>query len=109
MAKATTATKPQTPPEAFIIILVLLMIIIPAIFYFMFYSDLTAKRDNTIRRIDAIRQEKVQVNHRTLVNTAELCDNDSTISIRGSGRFTFRGVIRHTRKDRIVVGFSQDI
>lgn len=61
MAKATTATKPQTPPEAFIIILVLLMIIIPAIFYFMFYSDLTAKRDNTIRRIDAIRQEKVQL------------------------------------------------
>jgi RNA-binding protein YlmH len=38
-----------------------------------------------------------------------LCDNDSTISIRGSGRFTFRGVIRHTRKDRVVVGFSQDI
>lgn len=56
-----------------------------------------------------IHQEKVQVNHRTLVNTAELCDNDSTISIRGSGRFTFRGVIRHTRKDRVVVGFSQDI
>ena len=56
-----------------------------------------------------VRQERVQVNHRTLVDTAELCDNDSTISIRGTGRFTYRGVLRRTRKDRIVVGFSQDI
>ena len=54
-----------------------------------------------------IRQERVQVNHRTLVQPAELCDNNSTISIRGTGRFTYLGVIRRTRKDRIVVGFTQ--
>lgn len=56
-----------------------------------------------------IRQERVQVNHRTLVQPAELCDNNSTISIRGTGRFTYLGVIRRTRKDRIVVGFMQYI
>ena len=56
-----------------------------------------------------IRQERVQVNHRTLVQPAELCDNNSTISIRGTGRFTYLGVIRRTRKDRIVVGFTQYI
>ena len=56
-----------------------------------------------------IRQEKVQVNHHSLVKPDELCDNNSTISIRGCGRFTYNGVIRRTRRDRIVVGFTQDI
>ena len=56
-----------------------------------------------------IRQEKVQVNHRPLVDPAEVCNNDCTISIRGVGRFTFLGVERRTRKDRSVVRFSQDI
>ncbi len=56
-----------------------------------------------------IRQDKVQVNHRPLVKPDELCDNDCTISIRGCGRFTYKGVLRRTRKDRIVVELSQDI
>ena len=56
-----------------------------------------------------IRQDRVQVNHRSLVDLDELCDNNSTISIRGTGRFRYLGVVRKTRKDRIVVRFSQDI
>ncbi len=56
-----------------------------------------------------IRQDKVQLNHRPLVEPDELCDNDCTISIRGAGRFRYLGVVRRTRKDRIVVRFSQDI
>lgn len=56
-----------------------------------------------------IRADKVQINHRPLVDTDELCDNDCTISIRGTGRFRYRGVVRRTRKDRIVAQFSQDI
>ena len=56
-----------------------------------------------------IRQDKVQLNHRPLVEPDELCDNDSTISIREAGRFRYLGVVRRTRKDRIVVRFSQDI
>lgn len=56
-----------------------------------------------------IRQDKVQMNHRPLVEPDELCDNDCTISIRGTGRFRYLGVVRKTRKDRIVVRFSQDI
>ena len=56
-----------------------------------------------------IRQERVQMNHRALVEPDELCDNDCTISIRGTGRFRYLGIVRKTRKDRIVVRFSQDI
>ena len=56
-----------------------------------------------------IRHEKVMINHRALVDPSELCDNDSTISIRGTGRFKYLGVVRHTKKDRIVVRFSQEI
>jgi len=56
-----------------------------------------------------IRQDRVQMNHRPLVEPDELCDNDCTISIRGTGRFRYLGIVRKTRKDRIVVKFSQDI
>ncbi|MBR2767588.1 MAG: RNA-binding protein [Solobacterium sp.] len=61
------------------------------------------------KAVSMIREGKVQLNHRPLVKPDEVCDNDSTISIRGSGRYHFLGIVRRTRKDRIVVRFSQDI
>ena len=56
-----------------------------------------------------IREGRVQLNHRALDAPDELCDNDSTISIRGVGRFRYLGPQRRTKKDRIVAAFSQDI
>ncbi len=56
-----------------------------------------------------IRQGRVQLNHVTLVNADEVCDNNVTISIRGTGRFTYLGVTGKTRKDRITVEFLQSI
>jgi RNA-binding protein YlmH len=38
-----------------------------------------------------------------------LCNNNVTISIRGSGRFKYLGICRTTRKDRIVAAFRQSV
>ncbi len=56
-----------------------------------------------------IQQGLVQVNHVTLVSGDKTCNNNCTISIRGHGRFTFTEVKNHTKKDRIVCEFIQDI
>ena len=58
---------------------------------------------------EMIRQGLVQVNHITLEEPDELCNNNFTISIRGIGRFTYAGVLRKTRSDRIAAEFLQDI
>ena len=58
---------------------------------------------------EMIRQGKVQINHRVLEAPDKMCDNGNTISIRGTGRFTYQGVRNHTKKDRIVAEFLQDI
>lgn len=56
-----------------------------------------------------IRAGRVQLNHVTLVDADELCDNNVTISIRGTGRFTYLGASGKTRKDRITAEFLQSI
>ena len=58
---------------------------------------------------EMIRQGKVQINHRVLEAPDKMCDNGNTISIRGTGHFTYQGVRNHTKKDRIVAEFLQDI
>lgn len=65
-----------------------------------------------ISRTDAkhmITQGLVQVNHVTLVEPDELCNNNCTISIRGKGRFRYTGSVHKTKKDRIVVEFLESI
>ena len=59
--------------------------------------------------VEMIREQHVQINHRPIAGPDELCDNGCTISIRGAGRFTYKGIVRTTRKDRIVAAFLQDI
>ena len=56
-----------------------------------------------------IIQGLVQVNHVTLVEPDELCNNNCTISIRGRGRFLFTGEVHKTKKDRIVAEFLESI
>ena len=56
-----------------------------------------------------IRSGKVQFNHVTLVDVDEVCDNNVTISIRGTGRFRYLGAVGKTRKDRITAEFLQSI
>ena len=58
---------------------------------------------------EKIRQGLVQVNHVTLEEPDELCNNNVTISIRGTGRFTYVGALRKTKSDRIVAEFLQDL
>lgn len=50
-----------------------------------------------------IKEGYVKVNHIPLEETSYLCDNDSAISIRGYGRFHFNGVVKQTKKDRLVI------
>lgn len=58
---------------------------------------------------EMIRQGLVQLNHITLEAPDELAYNNVTISIRGTGRFTYLGTLRKTRGDRIAAEFLQDI
>ena len=58
---------------------------------------------------EMIRQGLVQVNHITLEEPDYLAYNNVTISIRKTGRFTYLGVLRKTRSDRIVAEFLQSI
>lgn len=54
-----------------------------------------------------IRAQKVSINHEILVETSKLCNNDDTISIRGVGRFVYLGILKNTKKERILVEFEQ--
>lgn len=58
---------------------------------------------------EMIRQGLVQLNHVTLEEADELCNNNVTISIRGIGRFTYAGSSRHTKSGRIAAEFLQDM
>ncbi len=58
---------------------------------------------------EMIRQGLVQVDHITLEEPDKVCHNGCTISIRGTGRFTYRQTTHTTRKDRIVAEFLQDL
>ena len=58
---------------------------------------------------EMIRQGLVQLNHVTLEEPDELCNNNVTISIRGIGRFTYAGASRQTRSGRIAAEFLQDM
>ena len=54
-----------------------------------------------------IKQGLVSINHVMLDVPDKLCDNNDTISIRGVGRFIYRGVQHKTKSDRVVAVFDQ--
>ena len=56
-----------------------------------------------------IRQGLVQVDHVTLVDADEVCNNNCTVSIRGTGRFQYVGQTYTTRKGKIGAKFLQSI
>ena len=56
-----------------------------------------------------IREGLVSVDHRVLEAPDELCNNNVTISIRGSGRYVFKGLLRKTKSGRSAAEFMQYI
>lgn len=54
-----------------------------------------------------IKNKFVKVNQVILEEIAYLCDNDSVISIRGAGRFVFKGILKKTKKDHLVILVEQ--
>lgn len=66
---------------------------------------LTAAMANVSRKQaqDFIKAGYVKVNHIPLEESSYLCNNNSAISIRGYGRFHFKGVLKQTKKDRLVI------
>ena len=58
---------------------------------------------------EMIQHSLVQINHVTVERPDIACKEDDVISIRGTGRFTFKGIARKTRNDRIAAVFLQDI
>ena len=47
------------------------------------------------------------MNHMVLDVPDKVCDNNDTISIRGEGRFIYRGVQHTTKSDRVVAVFDK--
>ena len=58
---------------------------------------------------EMIRQGLVQVDHVTLVDADEVCNNNCTVSIRGTGRFQYVGQTYTTRKGKVRAKFLQSI
>ncbi|MBR4162614.1 MAG: RNA-binding protein [Solobacterium sp.] len=58
---------------------------------------------------EMIQHSLVQINHVPVDRPDITCKEDDVISIRGTGRFTFKGITRKTRNDRIAAVFLQDI
>ncbi len=58
---------------------------------------------------EMIRAGLVQLNHVTLEEPDKMCDNNVTISIRGTGRFTYLGTNHSTKSGRIAAEFLQYI
>lgn len=54
-----------------------------------------------------IRSQKVSLEHKILDDCSVLCHNESTISVRGYGRFVLKGQRGQTRSDRIVAEFEK--
>lgn len=52
---------------------------------------------------EMIRAGLVKVDHVVLEQTSYLCNNNSAISIRGTGRFQFLEVSKKTKKDHLVI------
>lgn len=52
---------------------------------------------------DLIRAGFVKINQVVLEETSRICNNNSTVSIRGYGRFLIRDTGRRTRKDNLVI------
>ena len=48
--------------------------------------------------------EKVFVNGAVKLSPSAIANVNDKISVRGFGRFIYKGVLRHTKKDRLVVG-----
>ena len=50
--------------------------------------------------------EKVFVNGKAEVRPSTVADIGDRISVRGFGRFIYKGVLRHTKKDRLVISID---
>ncbi len=50
-----------------------------------------------------IKGGNVQVNHLVLEDCSALCNNNAVLSIRGYGRFIYKGVCKQTKKENYVV------
>ncbi len=50
-----------------------------------------------------IKSKFVKVNQVVLEEIAYLCDNDTVISIRGSGRFILKQIVKKTKKDHFIL------
>ena len=61
------------------------------------------------RAAEMIRMGMVSLNHEPLAAGDEVCDNNVTISIRGTGRFIYLGYERKTKAGRIAAQFQQYI
>lgn len=48
--------------------------------------------------------ERVFINGKAETKPSAVADAEDKISVRGFGRFIYKGVLRHTKKDRLVIG-----
>ena len=54
-----------------------------------------------------IKGGNVQVNHILLEDCSALCNNNAVLSIRGYGRFIYKGICKQTKKENYVIELGQ--
>ncbi len=58
---------------------------------------------------EIIRDDRVKINHIVIAEMSKLCNNDCIISIKGKGRFIYKGIIKITKKENILIGIEKFI
>ncbi len=56
---------------------------------------------------EIIKDDRVKINHIVIAEINKLCNNDCIISIKGKGRFIYKGIIKSTKKDKILIGIEK--
>ncbi|MGL5540788.1 MAG: RNA-binding protein [Erysipelotrichaceae bacterium] len=76
----------------------------------------TLRLDAIVAALTSLSREKakmliknglVKLNYATIEDVSKLCNNNSDISIRGYGRFIYRGVVTTTKKDNVVISVAK--
>ncbi len=57
--------------------------------------------------VDMILSQQVLVNHQLVDKPSKVCSSGNILSIRGVGRFTYKGIVKVSRKDRLMIEYEK--
>ncbi len=54
-----------------------------------------------------IQNQKVMVNHQIVLKSTKRCQSEDIISIRGVGRFIYKGIVKQSRKNKFLIEYEK--